>query len=539
VTVADKVRDKAGNIEAVLGYNVPLEAFRNMMPEIKILETVKGTIFSIFMRDGRYVIRSDDEQMSGRLGKSEDDLHVRMRQALSEDKTSWRSFGKAQGSRWYGEFQKSRYGDLYVSLEIPLAAGMWPIIKLGRTYLLLGLASLVVLSVILIKMAKKIAQPVSMLSEAAIRLSQGDYGEKLPVVTKDELGHLTETFNNMTEGLRQRDFIRDTFGRYVTTEVVDRLLESEDGLKLGGENREISIIMSDLRGFTAHTAEIPPEKVLFILNRYLGKMVEILLDHRAVIDEIIGDGILAFFGAPADMEDHPARAVACALQMQAAMEHINTMNEADGFPCLEMGIGVNTGRVIVGNIGSERRTKYGVVGSVVNFTGRIESYTVGGQILVSQHTYERVKAMISVRDVIDVQMKGMPGSVKLYDVRAIEGAYNIVLPHLAEAPIRLRKKIAIRIRRVDEKVVTQSHKRAWITRLSQTGAIVASEGEMQAYQDIRMEVPQIDGQEGIGGEAFAKVLSVTFEDGLYQALVRFTFVAPEIRLMFGRELIQH
>ena len=537
VTVAQKISDKKGSVEAVLGYNVPLDAFRGKMPDIKILETVKGTVFSIFMRDGRYIIHSDDEKIGRKLGESADDLPVRMRQALQEGKTSWRSLGKARGSRWLGEFQKSRYGDLYVSLEIPLVAGMWPIIRLGWTYLILGFAASVILSVILIKMAHKIARPVSMLSEAAVRLSRGDYGNRLPVVTKDELGHLTETFNNMTDGLRQRDFIRGTFGRYVTTEVVDQLLESKDGLRLGGENREISIVMSDLRGFTAHTAHMPPEKVLFFLNRYLGKMMEILLDHRAIVDEIVGDGILAFFGAPVPMEDHPTRAVACAVQMQAAMEHISAMNEAEGFPRLEMGIGVNTGNVVVGNIGSERRTKYGVVGSEVNFTGRIESYTVGGQILISQSTYERVKDIVKVRDIIHVEMKGMQGRVGLYDVRGIGGAYNIVLPDQMDTPTPVRKKIRVRVRRVDEKAVAQEEKRAWITHLSHTAAVVASEEQVQAYEEIRMDFP--DHELGTAdGEAYAKVLSVATKDRLYEASVRFTFVSPGIRSLFRREISQ-
>ena len=108
-------------------------------------------------------------------------------------------------------------------------------------------------------------------------------------------------------------------------------------------------------------------------------MIEILLDYRAVIDEILGDGILAFFGAPEPLEDHPVRAVACAMAMQAAMDEINFLNEADGLPYLEMGVAVNTGAVVVGNIGSERRTKYSVVGAHVNFTGRIESFALGGR----------------------------------------------------------------------------------------------------------------------------------------------------------------
>ena len=193
--------------------------------------------------------------------------------------------------------------------------------------------------------------------------------------SRDEVGSLARAFTEMTDGLKQRDFIRDTFGRYLTKEVVNRLLETKDGLQLGGESREISIMMSDIRGFTAVTADMRPEQVITFLNRYLGKVVEILLDYRGTIDEIVGDGILAFFGAPEPLDDHPARAVACALKMQQAMDEINAINENDGLPHIEMGVAVNTGNVVVGNIGSERRSKYAAVGSQMNFTGRMESYT--------------------------------------------------------------------------------------------------------------------------------------------------------------------
>ena len=207
-------------------------------------------------------------------------------------------------------------------------------------------------------MARSIARPLRSMAAATEKVAHGDLDIDLTNIrTTDEVGRLAQSFMRMTEGLRERDRIRDTFGRYLTREVVNRLLESKDGLRLGGENREITMIMSDLRGFTALTSSMPPQQVLAFLNRYLGKMVEILIDYQGTIDEIIGDGILAFFGAPEPLDDHPARAVACALKMQAAMDEINALNEADGLPRLDMGVAVNTGSVVVGNIGSEKTSK--------------------------------------------------------------------------------------------------------------------------------------------------------------------------------------
>ena len=177
-----------------------------------------------------------------------------------------------------------------------------------------------------------------------------------------------------------------------------------------------------------------PEQVITFLNRYLGKIVEILLDHRGTIDEIVGDGILAFFGAPEPLEDHPARAVSCALKMQQAMDEINALNATEGLPHIEMGVAVNTGNVVVGNIGSEKRSKYAAVGAQMNFTGRMESYTVGGQVLVSSSTYEKLSKILEVRNEIKVEMKGMTGKVSLFDVIGIGGEYNIHLPSAQGCP---------------------------------------------------------------------------------------------------------
>ena len=313
--------------------------------------------------------------------------------------------------------------------------------KLLRITTVLSAVGIILLLTVSMLTARSIARPLRRMAGAAGRVAAGDLDVDLSdIKSRDEVGLLAQAFTRMTQGLKERDFIRNTFGRYLTREVVNRLLESKDGLRLGGEARNISLMMSDLRGFTALTSGMSPEQVISFLNRYLGKMVDILTEYRGTIDEIIGDGILAFFGAPESMEDHPAKAVACALKMQTAMDEINSLNETDGFPRLEMGIAVNTGDVVVGNIGSERRTKYGAVGSQVNFTGRMESFTVGGQVLISQSTYERSGDLLDIRKVLTVEMKGLKGTVNLYDVQAIKGPHNVRLPDRDETPVALREQ---------------------------------------------------------------------------------------------------
>src|SRR5262245_2316922 len=170
--------------------------------------------------------------------------------------------------------------------------------------------------------------------------------------------------------------LRRMFRRYLSPEVMNALIENPASLELGGEKRRVTIMMTDLRGFTATAERLPPEQVVHLLNGYLEVMVEVIVKHQGTINEIIGDALLVFFGAPRDMPDRAQRAVACAIEMQNAMTRVNERNRAAGLPELEMGIGLNDAEVVVGNIGTSHRSKYAAVGSGVNMTSRIESYTV-------------------------------------------------------------------------------------------------------------------------------------------------------------------
>jgi class 3 adenylate cyclase len=224
---------------------------------------------------------------------------------------------------------------------------------------------------------------------------------------------------------RRNQFIRSVFGRYLTDDIVETLLDSPEGLKLGGERREITILFADIRGFTSHSSHLEPEKVVTLVNNFLSEMTRVIISHGGTIDEFIGDAILALFGAPRAMQGHAEKAVACALEMQAAMQAVNALNRQSGLPELATGIGLNTGEVIVGNIGSEQRAKYGVVGHNVNFASRVESYTNGGQVLVSDRTLEACAGLLETRGEMSVRPKGFDEDVRIHDICGIGGPYQI------------------------------------------------------------------------------------------------------------------
>src|SRR3989441_11294150 len=276
--------------------------------------------------------------------------------------------------------------------------------------------------------ARRLTRPIRALTQGVMGVAAGNLSDAIPVRSTDEVGQLTRSFNQMLEGLRQRDFIRSAFGRYVSPEVAQALLESPEGLRFGGEKRTVTVLMSDLRGYTRFAERGDPAMVMEVLNGYLAQMTDIVIRHGGTINEFVGDGIVAFFGAPLRADDHAERAAACALATQVTLVELNGALAARNRPRLEMGIGLNTGDAIVGNVGSGKRAKYTAVGTAINLAARVEGCTVGGQVLLSPFTYERIRGVAEVGPPIPVEVKGIREPLLLYELRALGGRYPRRLP---------------------------------------------------------------------------------------------------------------
>jgi len=372
--------------------------------------------------------------------------------------------------------------------------------------------------------ARRITGPVSALTRGVARVAEGDLSEPIPVRSEDEVGQLTRAFNKMLDGLRQRDFIRDTFGRYVSPEIARTLLESPEGLRLGGEKREVTILMSDLRGYTRLAEEGDPTVVVQVLNTYLGRMTEIIVAHGGTIDEFIGDAIFAIFGAPLPHPDHAERAAGCAIAMQGAMAAVNREAAARGWPRLEMGIGLNTGEAVVGNIGSEKRAKYGVVGGAVNLAARVESCTVGGQVLLSPYTYGRIRDLAEVGPAIPVEVKGVREPLLLYELRALAGAHagRVPEPPSAAGP-DVPAALPVRCWVFEGKTVRPEELAGEVTRVGarQLTARLAVRLAPLTNVRLRLRYPAL-GQES--ADLYGKVLGVEAADGAWVARIGLTWV---------------
>jgi class 3 adenylate cyclase len=374
--------------------------------------------------------------------------------------------------------------------------------------------------------ARQVTRPISALTTGVARVAGGDLSQSLPVRSRDEIGHLTRAFNGMIEGLRQRDFIRATFGRYVSPEVVKTLLESPEGLRLGGEKRVVTVLMSDLRGYTRFAEKGDPAQVMEILNGYLARMTDIVVEHGGTINEFIGDAVFAIFGAPLAHADHAERAAACALAMQRAMTEVNAEHGRRGFPRFEMGIGINTGEAVVGNIGSEQRAKYAVVGNAVNVASRVESATVGGQVLIAAATLEAVRDLAEVTGPIPLEVKGLSEPLLLYELRAIAGPFAQRLPDTAaEDDAQVPVTLPVRVWVLAGKVIPREFLEGTVVGLGARQLAVRLDAPPAVLANVRMRVTYVGlGQES--GELYGKVVGHAERDGEPIARIRLTSVDP-------------
>lgn len=284
-------------------------------------------------------------------------------------------------------------------------------------------------------------------------------------------------------------FIRQTFGRYLSDDIVESLLEKPGGLDLGGETRRVTIMMVDLRGFTPLCEKLEPRQVVAILNNYLAAMTDIVVRHGGTIEDFIGDAILAVFGAPIRHDDDARRAIGCAVEMQQAMDEVNAQNAELGLPPVEMGIGLNTGEVVVGNIGSHRRAKYGVVGRHVNLSSRIESYTIGGQILAAESTIQDAGAGIHINGQMEIAPKGIAAPMTIYDIGGIGAPYHRHLTIRNDEPlVPLRAPIAVRFLVLKGKSARGEGTPGELVALSSRFGRVRSDRPVAAMENVKIEI---------------------------------------------------
>jgi adenylate cyclase len=294
---------------------------------------------------------------------------------------------------------------------------MAPFWQLERRLIMLNAIALLISGIAGIFVARGVTQPVISLSEGVRKIMKGDYRVSVPVRTRDELGDLASAFNRMATGLEERDKVRDLLGKSVSPEVARELMNSR--IELGGEIRNVTILFSDLRGFTAHSETQSPHSLVEQLNAYFTEVTGAVESAGGIVDKYIGDAVMAVF-SPGRDSSHADRALRAAQEVLRAEEALNRRRSDLGLPPLRTGIGISTGDVVAGNVGSASRYNYTVIGNEVNLASRLESLTKNpgfqARIICSDSTRLALKEVHTLRDLGETEIRGKKEVLRIWAV---------------------------------------------------------------------------------------------------------------------------
>ncbi len=224
------------------------------------------------------------------------------------------------------------------------------------------------------------------------------------------------------DDVRREERLRTSLQRYLSPNVVDDMILKTGELPLGGEKKKVSILFCDIRGFTTLTEKEPVETIVSLLNEYFSAMSEVIFANNGTLDKFIGDAIMAIYGAPLELKDGPYKAVKTALEMRDKLAKLNEKWKTEKKPQIQVGYGINTGEAIVGNIGSERRMEYTAIGDMVNTASRVEGETEGGQIFITEETFQELGNKVKVNKLKSVSLKGKSAKVQIYEVTGLNSA---------------------------------------------------------------------------------------------------------------------
>jgi len=405
VTLISELKDVNGGVIGKLDVSISFVYLIQDVLKLGWWQSEKGCLVD---DSGRYLAHTE-MMMKGRdrLGGTGDPVELGVLEAMKKQ-SSGTVFSPGYPPRLVSGFCRISEAPWVIVLFAPGNKVLAPIIRFSLHYALAVIVCIGVVILLIRLIGGTLVRSITEISRAAAEVAKGRYGSPLATHSADEVGQLVQSFNAMVEGLKERDFISNTFGRYVDQGIAKELMKKPSAAKLGGEKREVAILISDIRDFTPLSESLPPEAIVTILNHYFSHMIEVIQEHDGIIVDFFGDGVLVFFD-PFDSPIGPVlhRTIQCALGMQARMGRFNAYMQAKRLPELQIGIGVNSGEVIVGNIGSETRAKYGIVGSAVNITQRIQCVAKGNEIVISDSVYQHLGTEIIIEKSLRVPLKGL------------------------------------------------------------------------------------------------------------------------------------
>jgi class 3 adenylate cyclase len=332
--------------------------------------------------------------------------------------------------------QVSRYGDRLLfeardsysgvpiteaHVEFDLTVLVDPVVRSNTEQLAAAAIAVVMFGVLAgIAFVALLVGPLRRLRVGVEQLSTGNLSVRVPPTSRDEVGELTRAFNKMGDSIQQKERIQTAFGRYVSDYVLSQLLDGSDGEPQSGIEREVTVLFVDIRQFTRLAEGLQAPRVVSLLNEIFQLVTDRILDYGGTVDKFIGDSVMAYFGAPIPNANHPIQAVSTAIEIRNAIAARNQKIKLDDTPerlAVDLGIGIHTGPVVVGNIGSDHRTDFTAIGDPVNVAQRLEKLASPAEILVSEAVQRRVRTIVPMRFEGERQLSGRAEPVHVYSIR--------------------------------------------------------------------------------------------------------------------------
>ncbi|TGK14171.1 HAMP domain-containing protein [Leptospira fletcheri] len=366
--------------------------------------------------NGDLIAHYDPQLLASQTNLADLPIFETMLSAVREDSQQTR-YQDGLGTKYYGSFQKVGFGGAGVIVTVPEEKVFEMVYRIQTKNLLIMAIALCAALIVVFFLARNITIPLLSLLKATVEIAKGNFKIDIKSTTRDEVGLLTDYFVNMGKGLEEREKVKDALGRFVNKEIAEMVLNQE--LTLGGERKMCAIFFSDIRSFTAISEKLQPEEVVEFLNEYMTEMVRCVNETHGIVDKFIGDAIMATWGAlKSSGEKDAENGVNGALLMRKALQRFNQGRGGDKKPVIRIGCGLNYGPVIAGQIGSEERLEYTVIGDAVNLASRVEALNkpFGTDILITQDLYNFVKDVFSVEKMQSIKVKGKTEPQVIYAV---------------------------------------------------------------------------------------------------------------------------
>lgn len=383
---------------------------------IKEAARVEGLRYALIVGENQLIKAHTDVNLIGVPFKH----FVENPEVTREEEVIYYSYNRPDGERLIDLYRTIRFKDKPLG-EVHVGISLNFIEELVRreriSVVLITLAIILIGLGVAIVYGFRFSRPVSQLVRATQEIAKGNYQYRVPIKRNDELGNLGTAFNRMGQELWKNAMAQKSFGKYVGSEVLDMILANPETAWLKGASNEASIIFGDVRGFTAFAEARPPEQVVEALNAYLEIATGVIIKFGGYIDKFIGDAVLGVFGLPVSRQDHVERAVRAAMYLQ---EELRKQATGGNELLAAVGISIHTGTVVAGNVGSQSRMEYTVIGDTVNLASRLNAFAGAGEVIVSPRVKEQLGVLIETRSLGPLPIKGKSEPVEAFKVIRIQ-----------------------------------------------------------------------------------------------------------------------